>query len=259
MRIVATTNRYPEKALVFDKKNAAVSYSPSAFRDSYEERLSEEVTIRENTLPSKQSMQGQSLTSLFQLASQMLGPAQAVALGGEAMTFLASDQDLSDADTGMLRNVQAERSGTTSNGTALYLGEDTLTDYGLATTQSVVLPQGFEVLIGSATGDYIIGHEQQHVTNNDVIKKLGRKLLVGSLQDETLQAQAQDTLAQLEREMELEADRAGIHYALEQGHSEEKVRAGVSQFFAVTEAGDSDSHPARSTRLTNLETTLRDT
>jgi Zn-dependent protease with chaperone function len=60
----------------------------------------------------------------------------------------------------------------------------------------------------------------------------------------------------LQWESEFEADRRGVSYALQQGHSAAEVRAGVQKFFGITGADPSDTHPGDDSRLQRIDAAL---
>jgi Peptidase family M48 len=241
------------RPLRIDPKDGSSQVSPAAFRDSYLGQIAQQVPESRLAAINLEELRKQSLSSAFETASSLLGPVSAVALAGDAMLNLTSSQETLNLDTGMLRNAQAERIGQVEGTqTPLYLGMDDATGLGFSTSRSVVLPQGFEPLLGHPVGAFVIGHELGHVESSDVIKKFGRRFLVESLAGSAWVTQAQEARVHLEREMEHAADQRGFRYSREQGFTAEQTYSGIERFLTFTDAEASDSHPSRAARLERI-------
>ena len=195
---------------------------------------------------------GQSLDVTYALARQLLGPTQALALGGAAMASLIGPQEADDLDQGMRQRLGAHRVGQVAEA-GLYLGDERFTGHGASTNASVILPEGFAGLLSHPVGSFLVGHELGHVQANDLILGFGRKQVLGSLQGTDMEQEVRQIACQLDHQAEFSADRRGLEYALSQGHQRQDILAGFERFLKVATDGQaSDSHPAASRRLARL-------
>lgn len=236
----------PPRPLRFSRQNGSYEVSPPAFKDSYVRTLCEKAKL--DPAPFAKV----TLPVCHAVAVQLLGPVQAVVLAGDAMVALADDQARHDLDERMRTRYHAQPTATPG----LYLAPDDAGFMGASTSESVIMPRGFEPILGHPVGDFIVGHEWGHVKKQDVIAGFGRSFLVGQLGEQT-KAQTEPLLGQLNREMELQADREGAVFAKSHGHSEKQLLVGVETFFRATgNAEESDSHPGLEARMAAVRSAL---
>lgn len=124
---------------------------------------------------------------------------------------------------------------------------------------------------GDAKGDFVLGHELSHVHHKDSSATLIQKALitsVASTQQLSGDHQEISILGELEselekarlaesRNLELRADREGLEYALQQGHSRESVLDAAKDLFGDHSPGDITyrEHPEAQTRLEAMRQT----
>ena len=239
----------------FSRQDGSYQLSRPAFRDAYEGQVVEAVARAQGgEKPASSPLSGQSVAVAYAVARQLLGPMQAVVLGGAAMASLVGPQEAEDLDQGMLQRMQARQVGTVSGGRAgIFLGEEGAVGHGASTNASVILPEGFVSLLPHPVGAFLVGHELGHVEAGDMVQGFGRKQLVRFLDGE-LQAEAAEVARRLDHEAEFAADRRGLSYALAQGHARPAIVAGFQRFLEVATDGQaSSSHPATLERLQRLQ------
>lgn len=238
----------------FSRQDGSYQLSRPAFRDAYEGQVVGAVARAGGVpVPATSPLAGQSVAVAYAVARQLLGPAQALALGGAAMASLVGPQESVDLDQGMLQRMQARPVGSVQGFQAgLYLGDEKVIGNGASTNASVILPEAFEPLLSRPVGAFLVGHELGHVETNDMVHGFGRQQVLGCLTGE-LAEEASRVASQLDHEAEFAADRRGMSYALAQGHGREAVVAGFQQFLQVATDGQaSDSHPAAQERIQRL-------
>ncbi len=239
----------------FSRQDGSYQLSRPAFRDAYEGQVVAAVAQAQGVeKPATSPLAGQSVAVAYAVARQLLGPVQAVALGGAAMASLVGTQEAEDLDQGMLQRMQARQVGTVSGGAAgIYLGSEGVVGHGASTNASVILPEGFVSLLPHPVGAFLVGHELGHVEAGDIVQGFGRQQVVGCLEGE-LQAEAAEVARRLDHEAEFAADRRGLSYALAEGHAQPAIVAGFQRFLEVATDGQaSSSHPATVERVQRLQ------
>ena len=251
--IQASTQIRPKVS--FSRTDGSYQLSLPAFRDAYEGQVVEAVAQAQGVAtPSSSPLAGQGVAMAYAVARQLLGPVQAVALGGAAMASLVGPEQAADLDQGMLQRMQARQVGTVANGQAgIFLGDEKVTGHGASTNASVILPEGFASLLPHPIGAFLVGHELGHVESNDIVRGFGHKQVVSALAGSELAAEAEKVAHQLEHQAEFAADQRGLSYALAQGHDQKAIVTGFERFLTVaTDGKASDSHPAATERITRL-------
>lgn len=254
MNITSATPRPLPQAVKFDRKDGSYLLRKDVFQDAYVGQV--EKTL--GATPGSSVLKGACVATAYRVARQLLGPLQALALGGDAMASLVGEQDSRDLDEGMRNKMQAHQVGQvpgTSHG--IYLGDQDGVGYGASTSQSVVLPEGFASLLPHPIGAFLVGHELGHVEHNDVVRRFGRQQIESSLRGSELSGEVSSLAIHLDHEAEFAADARGAEYALEQGHAGPKVLESFSRFLNVTHSEASDSHPGTQARLERLAEKLK--
>lgn len=252
MRIQTSSAPQPIRrpAVQFNREDGSYQLNRKAFEDAYVGQV-------QSVLSPAAPLKIQGLQAAYALARQLLGPAQALALGGEAMASLVDESQASDLDAGMRNSMKAHPVGQ-ARGTdvGVYLGEQSRTGYGASTTRSVILPEGFASLLPHPLGAFLVGHELGHVEHNDIVRGFGRRQVLDGLRGTALEAEAQKTAQSLEHEAEFAADQRGVSYALAQGHTGSAVLAGFTRLLQFTDGEASSSHPGSQERLERLKKLL---
>jgi hypothetical protein len=94
MNVTRALPRPTPAALKFDRNDGSYLLRRDAFQDAYVGQVA--VTVGNPAVSS--ALKGVGLETAYRVASQLLGPLQALALGGEAMATLVSSQDAQDLD-----------------------------------------------------------------------------------------------------------------------------------------------------------------
>ena len=251
--IQAATQSRPK--LTFSRVDGNYQLNLPAFRDAYEGQVVEAVARAQGVaVPASSPLAGQGLAMAYAVARQLLGPVQAVTLGGAAMAALVGPEQAADLNHGMLQRMRAHQVGTVSNGHAgIFLGDEQVTGHGASTNASVILPEGFATLLPHPIGAFLVGHELGHVESNDVVRGFGHQQVVSALAGSELAAEAETIAHQLQRQAEFAADRRGLSYALAEGHDQKAIVTAFDKFLTVaTDGNASDSHPAAADRIARL-------
>jgi len=239
----------------FSRSDGSYQLSLPAFRDAYEGQVVEAVARAQGVAaPATSPLAGQSVAVAYAVARQLLGPVQAVVLGGAAMASLVGSKEAADLDQGMLQRMQARPVGRVDGGQAgIFLGDEKVVGHGASTNASVILPEGFASLLPHPVGSFLVGHELGHVQSNDIVHGFGHHQLVSALAGSELAEEAERVAQQLDHQAEFAADQRGLSYALSQGHERAAVLAGFERFLTVATDGQaSESHPAAVERVTRL-------
>jgi hypothetical protein len=246
-----------ETALEFSRDDGSYKLVRKDFEDSYVAQVEDHLAQLAGEPIELPDYGSKTLQAAFSVMSQVAGVGPAISLGGAAMAALVSDKDRDDFNVGALNRLSAEPFDQVENSeTLIYAGPQENVGYGASTIDGVILPKGFEPLIPHPTGAFIVGHELGHVEGNHVIKGFGRDYMAREMEGTEFEESAQQQAVILQWDSEFEADQRGVSYALENGHSVENVRAGVKQFFGITQGGSSDTHPDDGPRLARIEEAL---
>ncbi|MCA9778752.1 MAG: hypothetical protein KC800_18615 [Candidatus Eremiobacteraeota bacterium] len=246
-----------EAALEFSREDGSYRLNRHDFEDSFVARVEDHLTELAGEKIDLPDFGEQNLQAAFKVAAQVIGVGPALALAGDAMASLVSDKDRDDFNVGTLHRMSAQPfDRVQSSETLIYAGPQDKVGYGASTVNGVILPNGFEPLVPHPVGAFIVGHELGHVEGNHVVKGFGRDYMARELSGTEYGETAAEHAKLLQWESEYEADRRGVSYALEQGHSAELVRAGVQKSFGITGADSSDTHPADDSRLQRIDEAL---
>lgn len=246
-----------EAALEFSREDGSYRLNRKDFEDSFVAQVENHLTQLAGEKIELPDFGEQNLQAAFKVAAQVIGVGPSLALAGEAMACLVSDKDREDFNVGALNRMSAKPFDQVQNSeTLVYAGPQDHVGYGASTVNGVILPHGFEPLIPHPVGAFIVGHELGHVEGNHVVKGFGRDHMAQNLAGTEYGESAKEQAQLLQWDAEFEADRRGVSYALEQGHTVAEVRDGVQKFFGITGADPSDSHPGDDSRLQRIDALL---
>ena len=255
VRVARTPVR--EAALEFSREDGSYRLNRNDFEDTFVAEVEDHLTTLAGEKIELPDFGEQNLQAAFKVAAQVIGAGPALALAGEAMAALVSDKDRQDFNVGTLNRMSAKPFEQVQNSdTLIYAGPQEHVGYGASTVNGVILPNGFEPLLPHPVGAFIVGHELGHVEGNHVVKGFGRDYMVRNLAGTEYGETAAEQAKLLQWESEFEADRRGVSYALQQGHSAAEVRAGVQKFFGITGADPSDTHPGDDSRIQRIDAVL---
>lgn len=254
----------------------AFTFKPKPFAQAYQKQVQAE--LKEHGVDwkpkvekfsiskkSREAVAAKMITQAAVVASQHLGPAMALAIGGaigqagqpDAEGRKALDAEYLGKD---IETVSTEKADGVSVHRVSGL-EDVIGSVGGALTSGVYLDVNSESSLqtGTPLGDFVIGHELSHIKHDDEADYRGQKMVADTVydvavaqNDTKLGPVAEDlekALYENLHEIELRSDKEGFDYAVSQGHEAETTRMAAATFFGAEDWDDTySSHPNPRTR-----------
>lgn len=206
-------------------------------------------------VPRLPNIQASAVTSAYLVASELLGPVQALAVAGA--TFFTKNPNMVDIVDKQYESGR-EKIGELEGSSASLYAQPSIPMAATSGKEVYLNPQLVEHQ-GTPVVDWIIGHELGHIQSQDGLQAIGRSVVIGHLEKDGIQGpvldQAKVIHEALNKESEFESDREGFDYAVAQGHSPESIISSTAAFLDAISDGQKSvgSHPASDLRIASLK------